>query len=176
MIDAISTRLATGIKNTVSDHPASHAVLKFAIAVILNVSFIILLTLVVSLFTGRTAEVELILISFALLRQVSGGMHLKSGMACVLFTTLLFTLLSYVNVSNIYVETMNVASLTLVLWLAPIGIERQTRIPKRHWTKLKIIAAALIVSNIVLCSPVIAASFLAQSISLLISWRGVKSL
>ncbi|QUL57335.1 accessory gene regulator B family protein [Paenibacillus tritici] len=176
MLELMSGKLAVGIKNIVPDHPASYAVLKFSISVVLNVVFIIGLTLVVSLLTDRTGEALQILISFALLRQVSGGAHLKSGMACVFFTATLFTLLSYVEVSSEYVLLMNGISLLVVLWRAPIGIERQTRIPQRHWPKLKIIAALLVAANLLIGSPVIAASLLAQSISLLIARREVKSL
>ncbi|WP_249900433.1 accessory gene regulator B family protein [Paenibacillus sp. PK3_47] len=167
--------MAAGIKNTVPEHPASHAVLKFAIAAVLNVSFIISLTLGISVFTGQTSKAVLILISFALLRQVSGGVHLKSGTKCVLFTVTLFTLLSYADLPGIYIQSMNLISLSLVLWLAPIGIDRQTRIPKRYWPLLKVIAAALILSNFLIGSSVIAASFLAQSVSLLIARKGVNS-
>lgn len=174
MLEFMSGKLAFTIKNIVPEHPASYAVLKFAISVVLNVVFIIGLTLVVSLFTGRTSEALQILISFALLRQVTGGAHLKSGIACVLFTVCLFTVLSYVEVSPLYVMLMNAASLLVVLWLAPTGIERQTRIPKRHWPKLRIVALLLVAANIIVGSPVIAASFLAQSISLIIARREVK--
>lgn len=176
MIDVISTRLAAGIKNVVPDHPASHAVLKFAIAVVLNVLSIISLTLLISLFTGRLTEAGLILISFALLRQVSGGVHLKSGTQCVVFTTALFTLLSFVELGNVYIQALNAVSLALVLWLAPIGIERQTRIPKRHWPKLKIAAGILIIFNMLFCSAVVAVSFFAQACTLFLAWRGVKSI
>ncbi|WNS45823.1 accessory gene regulator B family protein [Paenibacillus sp. MMS20-IR301] len=175
MLEALSGKLAAGIKNIVPEHPASYAVLKFAIAVVLNVVFIISLTVAVSFLTDKTGEAVQILISFALLRQVSGGVHLKSGTACILFTTALFTVLSFVNVSPLFVLLMNMISLGLVLWLAPIGIERQTRIPRRHWPKLKVIAALMVVSNIFIGSPVIAASLLAQSVSLLIARKEVKS-
>lgn len=166
--------MASGIKNTVPDHPASHAVLKFAVTVVLNVVFIVGLTLVVSILTGRTSEAIQILISFALLRQISGGKHLKSGTACVLFTTTLFTLLSLIDVNSTVVMIMNGVSLLIVLWLAPTGIERQTRIPQKHWPKLKIIATLLVAANFAIGSPVIAVSFLAQSLSLLIARREVN--
>jgi len=175
MLELWSGKLATGIKNIVPEHPASYAVLKFAIAVVLNVVFIISLTLLVSLLTHRTGEAVQILVSFALLRQVSGGAHLKSGIACVLFTTALFTLLSLVSVSPALVLLMNVISLFIVLWLAPIGIERQTRIPRKHWPKLKIIAAALVAVNMVIGSPVIAAGFIAQSVSLIAARKEVNT-
>lgn len=169
MIDTMAARLATGIKNVVPHHPASFAVLKFSLSVLLNVVFIVGITLIVSLFTGRITAAGLILVSFALLRQVSGGVHLKSGTACVLLTTTLFTLLSYVNVSVGYVQVMNVVSLVLVLMFAPIGIERQTRIPKRLYPLLKVIAALLVVTNMVVCSPAVAVSFVVQALTLLIA-------
>lgn len=175
MLEFMSGKLALTIKNIVPEHPASYAVLKFAISVALNVMFIIGLTLAVSLLTERTSEALQILISFALLRQVSGGAHLKSGMACILFTVTLFTILSFVEVSSLYIMLMNTASLLTVLWLAPIGIERQTRIPKRHWPKLKIIALLMVAANILVGSPVIAASFMAQSLSLIIARREVNT-
>lgn len=175
MLEHMSGKLALRIKRIVPEHPASPEVLKFAIAVILNVFFIIGLTLALSLLTGRTTEAIQILISFALLRQVSGGVHLKSGMACVLFTVTLFTLLSFIEASSTAVLLMNGISLGIVLWLAPIGIERQTRIPRRHWPKLKGIAVLLVAANMAVGSPVIAASFVAQSISLIIARRGVRT-
>lgn len=175
MLEFMSGKLALTIKNIVPEHPASYAVLKFAISVVLNVVFIIGLTLAVSLLSGRTSEALQILISFALLRQVSGGAHLKSGMACILFTATLFTILSFVEVNSLYVMLMNAASLLVVLWLAPIGIERQTRIPRQHWPKLKIIALLLVAANIFIGSSVIAASFTAQSLSLIIARREVNT-
>ncbi|MFD2877474.1 hypothetical protein ACFTAO_17925 [Paenibacillus rhizoplanae] len=54
MLEFMSGKLAFTIKkNIVPEHPASYAVLKFAISVVLNVVFIIGLTLVVSLFNGQ---------------------------------------------------------------------------------------------------------------------------
>jgi accessory gene regulator B len=96
-------------------------------------------------------------------------------MACILFTTALFTLLSFVQVNPVYVLVLNLVSLLIVLWLAPTGIERQTRIPRQHWPKLKIIAALLVAANFVIGSPVIAAGFAAQSVSLIIARKEVKT-
>lgn len=79
-------KLANQIKRTVPDHPASIPVLKYVLALIINASMIIVLTLLASFFTGRTAEAVTILVAFALLRQMSGGIHLKTGMACVVVT------------------------------------------------------------------------------------------
>lgn len=174
MIDTLSNKMASSIKKHVPDHPASQAVLKYALAIILNITLIIGLTLGISLLTGKTMEAGTLLISFALLRQVTGGLHLKSGTVCVLFTTSLFTTLSFITVDQVYTQIMNGLSLTVVLWLAPIGIEKQTRIPKRHYPKLRVIAVILILVNVIVGSPVIAASYFAQSVSLILARKGVK--
>ena len=171
MLEHLSEWSAARIKVIVPEHPASVSVLKFAIAIVLNVVLVAGLTLSVSLITGNTAEAVMILVSFALLRQVSGGVHLKSGMACVLFTTALFTGLSYVQMDMLYVQLLNVLSLLLVAVLAPIGIDKQTRIPEKHWPKLKLIGAALVIINMFVASPVIAVSFTAQAVSLVIAWK-----
>jgi accessory gene regulator B len=171
MLERMAGWAAARIKLMVPEHPASYAVLRFALAVIFNIMLVISCTLLVSLVTGNTAEAGLILISFALLRQVSGGVHLKSGMSCVIVTTVMFTILSYVQAGPAGVQLMNGLSLLLVLLLAPAGIDKQTRIPRQHWPKLKIIAAVLVTMNFFIASPVIAAAFAAQSISLVLAWR-----
>ncbi|AIQ52562.1 accessory gene regulator ArgB-like protein [Paenibacillus sp. FSL R7-0331] len=171
MLEQMSGRIAAQIKQIVPEHPASYAVLKFALAVILNIVSVIGLTLLISLATGRTLEAVQILIAFALLRQVSGGIHLKSGMACILFTTVLFTILSYVQAGQPGVHLMNGLSLLLVLLLAPVGIDKQTRIPSQYWSRLKWIGAVLVAVNFIIASPVIAAAYTAQSLSLILAWR-----
>lgn len=171
MLENLAGWIAARIKNIVPEHPASYAVLKFAVAIVLNVVLVVGCTLLISGITGKTAEALLILISFALLRQVSGGVHLQSGLGCVLVTTALFTALSYVQADLLYVQLMNSLSLLPVLLLAPIGIDKQTRIPAKHWPKLKFIGAALVVTNFFIASPVIAASFMAQAVSLIIVWK-----
>ncbi|MFD1776985.1 accessory gene regulator ArgB-like protein [Paenibacillus rhizophilus] len=174
MIDALAGKIASAIKRIVPDHPASEAVLKFSLSVVLNAFFIIILSLLVSLTTGRTNEVLMILVSFAALRQLTGGAHLKSGTACVIFTSALFTILSYVDLEIAMTQIINAISLLLIIWLAPIGIERQTRIPKRHWPKMKVVAVLLVIVNIFTGASAIAVCFFVQSLSLIIARKGVK--
>lgn len=174
MIEDWAGRLAANIKRSVPEHPASYAVLKYALSVILNVVSIVSITLLVSMLTGRTKEAVLILISFALLRQASGGVHIKSGTLCVLVTTALFTLISYIRLADLYAAAITAVSLVIILWLAPIDIDRQTRIPKRHWSKLKVVAALFVMSNFFIGSSVVALSYLAQSLSLMISFIRIR--
>lgn len=167
MIESIANRLAAEIKRQVPEHPASQAVLRHSLAMVLNVGFIVIFSFVLSLWTGYTKEVGLIMLSFALLRQVSGGIHLKSGISCVIVTTSLFTALSFFHADLLYLQMMNTISLLLILRYAPSRIEKQSRIPKHHYPKLKAIAAAFVLVNFFLQSPIIAVTFLVQSLTLI---------
>ncbi|MDQ0496363.1 accessory gene regulator ArgB-like protein [Paenibacillus brasilensis] len=170
MIEALSNKIAVHIKKNVPDHPASVAVLKHALAVILNMVFITGLTIAISVFTGRIREVLTIMAAFAFLRQMTGGLHLKSGMGCVAVSTLLFTGLSFVHLDYRWSMIATVISMILILIFAPAGIEKQTRIPPRYFPLLKAGAFIVVSFNLWVANPFIAVSFFAQSL-LLISIR-----
>lgn len=167
MIEALSNKIAVHIKNNVPDHPASVAVLKHALAILLNMVFITGLTLFISAITGRYKEVLTIMAAFAFLRQMTGGLHLKSGMGCVVVSTLLFTGLSLVHLDYTWTLGATIASMLLILAFAPAGIERQTRIPPRYFPLLRLGAFIVVSFNLWIANPFIAISFLAQSLLLI---------
>ncbi|WP_138751781.1 accessory gene regulator ArgB-like protein [Paenibacillus sinopodophylli] len=171
MIEAIASSIAVGIKKVVPEHPSSVAVLQYSLALILNGAFIIGLSLLLSIITGKTAEVAIILISFALLRQVSGGLHLKSGMSCVLVSTGVATVLSLVNLGQTITLTITAISMLLMLLLAPSNIEKQSRIPKRYYPILKAVSVVIVAVNLLIQSDVIALAFIAQGITLILTRR-----
>jgi accessory gene regulator B len=171
IIEGISKRIAEGIKRQVPDHKSSVPVLSHAIAIILNILFIVLFTLVISILTGNVKQAVLALMGFAILRQFSGGYHLKTGAGCITFTTALFTLVSFVDIDTAGVLILNALSLLLVMVFAPSRIERQSRIPKKHYLKLRMISSVIVMFNFGLQSPTLAVIFLVQAISLL-RWKG----
>ncbi|KJD42547.1 accessory gene regulator ArgB-like protein [Paenibacillus terrae] len=170
MIEPLALRMAQHIKSVVPDHPASVAVLQHALAVLLNMVFITGLTLVISVFTGHTREVVTIMAAFAFLRQMTGGLHLKSGMGCVAVSTLLFTGLSFIVLDHKWTMIATIMSMLLILLFAPAGIENQTRIPPKYFPLLKVLALCVVGLNFYFSDPVTAVSFLSQTI-LLINFR-----
>ncbi|MGG4504057.1 accessory gene regulator ArgB-like protein [Paenibacillus polymyxa] len=167
LIEALSLRMAQHIKSVVPDHPASVAVLKHALAITLNVVFIVGLTLGVSILIGRTREVLTIMVAFAFLRQMTGGLHLKSGMGCVAVSTLLFTGLSFIELDYNWTTGTTIASMLVILIFAPAGIEKQTRIPPKYFPLLKVLALCVVGLNLYLSNPYIAISFFVQTLSLI---------
>jgi len=170
MIEAMAQKMAGSIKASVPDHPASEKVLKFAISAILNGVFIVSLSMIISIFTGATLAALVVLISFAILRQMSGGVHLKSGMYCVLVSTMGITLVSlvtYFNIPSQVIIVVNIVNIVLALIFAPSGIEKQTRIPTKYFPLLKISTTIVVGLNLFIGSQLLAATFLVQCLTLI---------
>ena len=166
MIEAISLRVASGIKSRVPEHPASVAVLQYAVKLFINTFSIIAFTLLVGALTGRLMETAVAMGAFAILRQVSGGYHLKSSVLCIVLSTLAFTLLSYADFNTVTTQVMNGAAFLLALIYAPSRIEKQTRIPVRYFKYLKLIALGIITVSFFIDYSVLAAALLVQAMTL----------
>ncbi|MFC3343745.1 accessory gene regulator B family protein [Paenibacillus abyssi] len=167
MIDAISNKIAVGIKSKVPEHPASVAVLQYSISLFINTASIIGFSIVVSIFTGRISEALVALISFAALRQVSGGIHLKSGMMCIFVSTAGITLISFAEFSSTITMLLNIAAFFLALLFAPSRIEKQTRINSKYFPLLKVISALMIVISFFIGYSVLAAALFTQTLTLI---------
>ncbi|MBB6675327.1 accessory gene regulator ArgB-like protein [Cohnella nanjingensis] len=167
MIDAVSWRIARGIKSAVPEHPLSVEVLKYAVSFVLNTGSIIVFSLAISFFTGRVAEVLTVLVAYALLRQVSGGLHLKSGTLCVVASTAGITAMSFADFGPAAVTVANLAALLLAAVYAPSRIEGQTRIPKKYYPLLRFVSIIIVSSNFLIQSPILAAAFLVQCVTLI---------
>ncbi|WP_342574520.1 accessory gene regulator B family protein [Paenibacillus sp. FSL M8-0142] len=171
LLEETAKRIAERIKRQVPDHKSTLPVLAHAVAIVLNVVLIVSLTMLIAWFTGNTGKAALSLIGFAVLRQFSGGMHLKSGAACIAVTTGLFTLVSFLEPGLLYIQLLNLASLLLVIRFAPSRIKDQSRISSVHYPKLRLISCLIVAVNIVIQSPTLAIVFFIQAVSL-VQWRG----
>lgn len=173
MIDNTAKKLSVYIKNQVPNHPSSTEVLEYSIGMFLNVSAIIAGSILMSLLTGNTVEVLIILISFSLLRQFSGGIHLKSGTSCAVVSISLFTVISFFHIDQSYVNVMTLFTLLIVFLFAPSNFENQHNVPKKYYPLLKLTSMIIVASNFYFVSDALAISFFIQAITLILG-KGVK--
>jgi accessory gene regulator B len=166
MIDNISRRMAVAIKNNVPDHPTSIAVMQHSLSFLLNTAFIISFSLIIAFFTNTIGETTLALFAYAILRQVSGGAHLKSGVLCVVVSTTMIACISLMSFNSEIVLIINLLSVIMTLLLAP-KIHRRTRIKPKYFPLLKIISLLIISTNFFFESPVLASAFFIQNLSLI---------
>jgi accessory gene regulator B len=170
MIETISEKLATHIhENTNNSNSPSISVLKYSLIILVNTILIISLSLSIGILLGAFIETVIALISFSMLRQVSGGYHLKSSTLCATISTTMIVFIvgisKYLNQVDVIVLTT--FSLILVLLYSPSNIEKQTRIPIKYHGYLKLISAAMVCINYIIVSEVIAVSFLIQTLLLI---------
>jgi accessory gene regulator B len=166
--------MAVSLKRTVPNHPSSVEIFKFAISLLLNIVFIVTATLVISLFTGRTREAVIIMLAFAAMRQLTGGMHLKTNMRCVIYSTVIFTVISLLDLGKGITIAATILAFGLVFFIAPVGIAQQSRIPEKYYPYMKLAALMIIASNLFFLSSVLSLSLVVQGITLFLG-REVES-
>lgn len=167
MINTVSLRMAARIKEANPGHPASIDVLRYAIASLFNIFGTILVASVLGLVLGHLSAVALALTFFALLRMISGGRHLKSGIGCIAATSLAANVIPYISLSNPVNLSLTITSMVLAYFFAPNNLERTSRIPTRYYPMLKYVAILLIGINLLLHLDVLAIAFLIQCLSLI---------
>ncbi|MEK5058661.1 accessory regulator AgrB [Paenibacillus sp. FSL H7-0326] len=169
MIETVASKMAVHIKSVIPNHPASIAVLRHSLIIAINFMSVIGICLIAAFFTGKTKEVFSLLLFFGILRQLTGGLHIKSSMGCALLTSGVATALSFIELDQITTLTFTAISMVLIFFFAPSGIENQTRIPERYYPLLKYVSLVLVGTNLWFNSSIVAVAFLVQSLTLLLN-------
>jgi accessory gene regulator B len=166
MIAAISNRFAQFIRKHDSN-AASMEVLVYGISVFLHTILTIILIIASGLITGKFVESLIAILSFALLRFFSGGVHLHSSWKCDIISIVAIVSISQAEFSfTAYGLILNAVALILVSIFAPNNPNLTYRLVEKHSNKLKWVSILLVAANFYIQSPVIACAFLLQSLTL----------
>lgn len=174
MIESIAGKMAFSIKQANPDKTSSVEVMKFSLMIILNTVAIVVFSLIIGGITGRLWATAVTLFSFALLKQASGGRHLKSSEYCVLWSTVAMSLLPHIPIYESWVIWMTATSCILVLLFAPANMNKQARITEKFYPLLKMISLLIVASNFIFDSDTLAKVFILQATMLIPFKRGVK--
>lgn len=166
-IDSFAEGMARRIKKINSEETASIEVMKYGLLIFINFASIVTTSILISLIIGTFPETILVLFSFAILRALTGGYHLKSSASCIVVSTLIITVITLIPLNHSFFLLFNLLSILLILCFAPFGIENQSNVPKRYYPLLKWVSIVLVASNFLIKSDVLAVCFLAQSIMLI---------
>ncbi|GMX64197.1 hypothetical protein Elgi_34650 [Paenibacillus elgii] len=163
-IDSMASYLAKAIRKH-NEHAGSEIALKYALSLIINTSFAITVSLLISAITNRLDEAITGIVVFLLIRYVSGGVHLSSSLACCITSIFIFTTIA--NVPSEYTEIsiyLNAISFMILLFTAPNNIKDVSRIPEKFYPLLKVITLLIISSNFFIKSTVFTAAFIIQAV------------
>ncbi|WP_371318182.1 accessory gene regulator B family protein [Paenibacillus elgii] len=148
-------------------YAASEKVLIYSLSLLINTLTAVLATLLFCFFTGHLSEAIITIMTFLLLRYISGGFHLKSSVACCIFSTCLLIGLSHVNFEYLkYGLILDIASIIIFLFKAPEGLENVSRINPKFYPLLKILSVLCVGTNLYLHYSLLSAIFIAQAFTL----------
>jgi accessory gene regulator B len=167
MVEKLACRLALWLKSEVPDHPYSEARLQFGFHLFLNTIFTLLAATILGLLFGNLRETMQVLFAFGLLRMISGGYHLKSASVCIVASAGVAALLPFVDLTKFYINILNMTNIVLTMIFSPSRIEEQTRIPPKYFPALKITSTALVASNFLFQSQLLAITWFIQVLSLI---------
>lgn len=162
-----SHQLAVYLKRVNPQHPASIEVITFAIRSLSNFIGTTIVSLLIAYFLQQTSAALLAMISFAVLRSISGGYHLKTSLGCVVATSLMVNIIPFIPVHKHVFYLMTFLSMLLCGAFGARNINHTTRIPEKYFPLLRILSVLVVSVNLLVQSNIMALSFFAQSLSLI---------
>lgn len=172
IIEGWSEKIAISIKNMDRNGTASVPVMKFALIILFNYSIPVVISLVIGAFCGTFGSTLLSLLTFTVIRMLSGGYHFKSSTICMTAMIIVGVIPPFISISGEWVFILNFMSIILVLWLAPSKMRGYHRMPEKYYPLMKVASALLISTNFAIASEIMALVFAVQALSLF-NWKEV---
>jgi len=172
IIDKLALKIAVFVRKHNPD-AGSEIALKYSASLLINTISATTISLTICAVTGHFWNGLAALFFFTLLRYVSGGFHLTSSLSCCLMTIGIMTLLAHADFEYWYLGfAFNILSILILLFKAPDGIEKISRIDPKYYPLLKVISVVLVASDFFIHSSLLSAVFLTQALTLLqVSYR-----
>lgn len=170
MLERLSRRIANELKRADPDGPGSVEVLTYAIGIKINWYSGLILTILFGWILGDMTNALLAFFSFVILRRFSGGFHFRSLTFCAVFSAALFASIHLIHLGHNGTLLLTAISLLVILYVGPRKSGDLN--PSGIDPYLKWISIAIVLTNFIIQSPVIALSFTAQAILLLPPKKG----
>jgi len=141
-------------------------IILYALNIVGNTVSIFSISALVGLITGELVRTLLLMMVFALIRILSGGYHLKSGMWCIVVSSALMSVLPHLRLTNTWTYVFTGIALLAILIFAPANYDKYARLSERYYPFLKLISAAIVAANLLIVSDVAAIAFITQALLL----------
>ena len=146
--------------------PPSISIIVYSLEIIVNTFSILGLVILIGFITGEPSRSVALFGFFALIRFISGGYHLPTNAACIAVSTIVLSTLPHIHPPSTLMYTLNGVSFLMMLLFAPSNYDRYARISKKHYPLMKVAACALVGSNFMIGSDLLALAFTTQSLLL----------
>lgn len=167
MIGRISEQFGGYIYRHNDRKQVSQDVLVFAIKSLLTNLLTIVFSLTAGFALGAFQETLIVLVAMALLRNLTGGYHFKSPTACILISSSVVAVIPHIPFTDALLIPSALVTMLLILLYAPADLKGVTTLSPRRLLVMKLVALAIVASNLVLEWHLLALSFLAQVLTIL---------
>lgn len=119
MIEHLSEKIANKLKSINPDETSSIEVMKFGLAMTLNLTLTVAASLLIGYITNHVKDVIVTILTFTIIRRFSGGYHARNLTICFIYSTALFTIIPLINLSDAVLFILNSISLIIISLCAP---------------------------------------------------------
>ncbi|MFB0841743.1 accessory gene regulator ArgB-like protein [Paenibacillus oleatilyticus] len=166
MIESLALKLATIIKNANTEETHSIEVMKYSLAMLINIFLVLFASFILGILTGKLLETLQAFTFFFIIRSISGGYHMRTLVGCFIISTSAFVIVPHIPISPFWANVLTCVSGLLFLIYAPKSHE-QNNIPSQFKLLLKSVSVVIVCSNILIESPIFALTSLLQGILLI---------
>lgn len=159
-------RYATSLRARISESGAkapSVDVIAYALNIVTNTVSIAALSLIIGILTGEFWRTAAMLVTFAVIRFITGGYHLKSGIFCVVVSTVVLSTMPLINLSDLMTNIFTLVACIIIAAFAPSNFDKYAWISEKHYPRLKVIAFALVSINFFVVSDILALTYILQA-------------
>lgn len=167
VIDKISLNLSTRLGDRLNKDEEEKSVLNYGLFMIIHTFIGIIITILVGLITGMIIEISLIIITSALFKRYTGGVHASTPEICLIIGIILSLILSMVcRFISINTDINNIALIGIIIIVfsyymiyykcpvpsrnKPLNNEKtRNKLKKKAFTLLKIYTILLIILYII---------------------------
>ncbi|MCG7317669.1 accessory gene regulator B family protein [Brevibacillus laterosporus] len=166
MVEKVAETVAKKINAAAPNESVSVDVLVYSLTIQLYGLAITISSLLVGAYTGKLLDTLIALVSFVILRLLSGGCHAKNMFMCYCVSTLVISLIPHLPIDTSHVIYLNVITFFLVAFYAPRSQEINN-IPLSALPFFKVASILLVCIGFYLDSSIISLSLFAQAITLI---------
>ncbi|WP_157793910.1 accessory gene regulator B family protein [Paenibacillus donghaensis] len=176
MIDTFSIKMAQWLVGDYPDEMPSFVQTKYSVKFIITNIIPIVSLIIIALITGDYLEYAKAAIPFVILRQFSGGYHIKNADICVIVSiSLIYLIVNYSYLLYDHHKVILLVSIMMCLIYSPSKIASKTIVKKENHFIFKVISVAIIIICILIFDIIISTSIFIQSLLLFhIPLREVK--
>jgi accessory gene regulator B len=154
-IETLAYKIAYSLKRWNPDITDDIEVIRCGAAYYINYYSVIFLTLIFGFITHRFLDSVLTLLSFGIIRRYTGGIHLKSLTACMVFTVFVLSIIPLIPLNHTLAIILNLVSMIIVT------------VKRFKTAENKLMSLLLHGTNLIYGSPIVSICFLIQTVQLI---------